>query len=357
MSGRIRSLKPEWKEDELLAAASDEARVLSAALILMADDYGNGRASIATIAAETWRYQLEANDGAQAPEVLAKASRAFCELLNIRYVGLYMVDGQKYFAIRNWGKHQRVDKPGKPKVPPPPTLLFSQGQATRVTVASDSREARDGLAPEGNRRERRQEEDPEKSKVLTAAAKTGRHISREKPASAAVAAESGEETPAEPVAHSANSELSGTTEAVAGPSPSSGAQEIPTKVPCPADLRLNHSQVEQLKMQIGLEEWAADELTARFVSKALADPTDCRTLVAWRKSLAVAVAGDWRDPRKKPTKPDSPNAAEIAAAKARREAGAKFLAAEREKLVAESYQEFKEAAETGLAYLGIRRPA
>jgi hypothetical protein len=51
MSGRIRTIKPEWLEDELLAAASDEARVLSVALILMADDYGRGRASLATIAA------------------------------------------------------------------------------------------------------------------------------------------------------------------------------------------------------------------------------------------------------------------------------------------------------------------
>ena len=44
MSQRIRSIKPEWLEDELLAQCSDAARVLSIALILLADDYGNGRA-------------------------------------------------------------------------------------------------------------------------------------------------------------------------------------------------------------------------------------------------------------------------------------------------------------------------
>ena len=43
MAGRIRSIKPEWLEDERMVMASSDARVLSIALILMADDYGNGR--------------------------------------------------------------------------------------------------------------------------------------------------------------------------------------------------------------------------------------------------------------------------------------------------------------------------
>jgi hypothetical protein len=119
LSGRIRTVKPEWLEDELLAAASDEARVLSVGLILLADDYGNGRASIATIAAEVWRYALERDDGANAPEVLAKASRAFRELLAIGFIGTWTEAGQRYFTIRNWARHQRVDKPGKPLVPKP----------------------------------------------------------------------------------------------------------------------------------------------------------------------------------------------------------------------------------------------
>jgi hypothetical protein len=126
MSGRIRTVKPEWLEDELLAAASDEARVLSVGLILVADDYGNGRASIATIAAEVWRYALERDDGANAPEILAKASRAFRELLAIGFIGTWTEGGQRYFSIRNWARHQRVDKPGKPLVPKPPTGLFTE---------------------------------------------------------------------------------------------------------------------------------------------------------------------------------------------------------------------------------------
>lgn len=150
MSGRIRTLKPEWLEDEKLAALSDGARLLSAALMLMADDHGRGRASIATIASETWRYELERNDGANAPETLAKASRALRELVEMRFVILYTVDGQRYFAIRNWTKHQKVDRPGKERVPAPPTAENLNDSVTapapREGVASPSRESRENLA-------------------------------------------------------------------------------------------------------------------------------------------------------------------------------------------------------------------
>ncbi len=137
---RIRSIKPEWLDDELLAAASDEARALSVGLILMADDYGNGRASIATIAASVWRYQLERNDGENAPEVLAKASRAFRELVAIRFVGCWTDSGQRYYAIRNWARHQRVDKPGKPLVHSVPPELFD---GINIDQKEDSRGPRE----------------------------------------------------------------------------------------------------------------------------------------------------------------------------------------------------------------------
>ncbi len=148
MSGRIRTVKPEWLEDELLGGASDEARLLSVALLLMSDDHGRGRASPATIAAGAWRYQLEAD----APATLAKAARALRELVEIRFVELYEVDRQRYFAVRNWTKHQRVDKPGAPRVPapnprvdPPPE---PPSRDIREAVASVSGTPRDNLAPD-----------------------------------------------------------------------------------------------------------------------------------------------------------------------------------------------------------------
>lgn len=128
MSGRIRSLKPEWLEDEALIGCSDAARVASAALLLLADDHGNGRGSDRYLGAQIFP-----------GETLAKIREALASLVAIRYVGFYEVDGQTYFAIRNWQKHQKVDKPGKPRVPKPLDDFRESLAKIPVTLASSSR--------------------------------------------------------------------------------------------------------------------------------------------------------------------------------------------------------------------------
>lgn len=108
MSGRIRSLKPEWVEDEPLQECGSLARLLSVGLIVLADDHGRGRANEIQLAAKF--FHLEPDPGACVRESLARLSR-------IGFVVLYRVRGQSYYQIRNWSKHQRVDKPGKPRFP------------------------------------------------------------------------------------------------------------------------------------------------------------------------------------------------------------------------------------------------
>lgn len=105
---RIRTIKPEWLDDERLVLADSDARVLSIALILLADDYGRGRANRTILEARVFPGKI--------PGTLAKALGT---LRTLNFVLLYEVDGQSYFAIRNWTKHQKVDKPGKPQVPEP----------------------------------------------------------------------------------------------------------------------------------------------------------------------------------------------------------------------------------------------
>lgn len=133
MPGRIRTLKPEWLEDEKLGKAGDAARVLSAGLILLADDYGNGRAALGYIAAHVWTYELER----EPRETLDKAERALASLEAIGYLAFYEASGERFYRIVNWERHQRVDKPGKPHVP-----------GFRETLGRDSRDPRDSLAPD-----------------------------------------------------------------------------------------------------------------------------------------------------------------------------------------------------------------
>ncbi len=110
--GRIRSLKPEWLDDEALVEAGSDARALSVALILLADDWGNGRAGKLWLAARVFP-----------GSPVERSEEAFAALCRIRYAGAYEVDGQRYFSIRNWDKHQRLDKRANRAVPEEPAGL------------------------------------------------------------------------------------------------------------------------------------------------------------------------------------------------------------------------------------------
>jgi len=109
VAGRIRTIKPELLDDERTSGLSDAGFRLFVSLILLADDHGAGRAG---------RLQLHAATrcGRGDPEITA---RALEELAVAGLVTVYSVRGQRYAHLRGWKKHQRIDKPSKPRVPQP----------------------------------------------------------------------------------------------------------------------------------------------------------------------------------------------------------------------------------------------
>lgn len=110
---RIRSIKPEWLEDEKLAASVDFVRVLSLGLIVLADDHGIGRANPTWLGGQVWGYLDDPR------ERLARVSGGLARLSEIDFVTLYEVRVERYYSIRNWKKHQKVDHPAKPRLPWP----------------------------------------------------------------------------------------------------------------------------------------------------------------------------------------------------------------------------------------------
>ena len=146
MSGRIRTVKPEWLEDEVMASASSDARVLSIALILMADDYGNGRCHHVTMASRV--FPVSGNSLESLQNSSARFLAALSELEAMRFVGLYGDDRQHYFAIRNWAKHQKVNHPGKPLVPSPPESIWNVSRDSQETLKSDSGGSLETLLPD-----------------------------------------------------------------------------------------------------------------------------------------------------------------------------------------------------------------
>lgn len=128
---RIRTVKPEWMQDEGLLRASSDARVLSVCLILLADDYGRGRYIPEVMAGQCFPFPGESRESSRV------FREAFSTLSAMGFLMVYEVRGQRYFEICNWSRHQKVDKPGKPHVPPP-----------LDNTRESYRDAREELAPD-----------------------------------------------------------------------------------------------------------------------------------------------------------------------------------------------------------------
>jgi hypothetical protein len=126
---RIRTIKPEWLEDEPLAMCGSLARLLSVALIVMADDHGRGRATEVVMAAKVFTYE---------PDPIGCLREALAKLESIKFVQLYKVRGQRYYWIRNWSKHQKVDRPGQPRFPGPDEADSDDGEPTPPAPESPS---------------------------------------------------------------------------------------------------------------------------------------------------------------------------------------------------------------------------
>jgi hypothetical protein len=108
MSGRIRTIKPELLEDEKTARLSDRAWRVFVSLIIMADDYGNMRGSERYVSgAALWAHAM--------PDI----GTELADLEDAEIIRRYSVKGESYIHLTNWSKHQRIDKPGRPRVPGP----------------------------------------------------------------------------------------------------------------------------------------------------------------------------------------------------------------------------------------------
>jgi hypothetical protein len=96
---RIRTVKPEFFEDENLAKLSPHARLLFIGLFQLADKNGVLENRPAWIQSKVFPYESgEASD----------VSRLLPGLVLGRYLVEYEVNGRAYLAVRNFSKHQRI---------------------------------------------------------------------------------------------------------------------------------------------------------------------------------------------------------------------------------------------------------
>ncbi len=125
---RIRTLKPEFWTDEKVGLLSRDERLLFIGLISTADDQGRFRAAPATVRAAVFPH----DDDLTRQTIESWLGR----LHDSGVVVLYESGGERFGAIRNWRRHQKVDHPARARIPEPP---------------EDIRNPREGLAkvPEG----------------------------------------------------------------------------------------------------------------------------------------------------------------------------------------------------------------
>lgn len=144
---RIRSIKPEFWRSVDIAALPLEDRLFFIGLWSYVDDNGVGLDRVPIIAAE-----LFADDLSRDPrETLARVSEGIERLSERGLVQRYSDDSRDYLHVSNWERHQRIDKPNKPRYP----LPTSENVTIRETLATHSRDPRETLAPgteeQGNR--------------------------------------------------------------------------------------------------------------------------------------------------------------------------------------------------------------
>lgn len=144
---RIRSIKPEFWRSPDVSSLSIEDRLLYIGLWSYVDDNGVGQDRESVICAD-----LFADDLSRDPrETLARITRGLASLADNGRIVRYTVENRDYLYVTNWDKHQRIDRPNKPRYP----LPTSENAEIRDTLATPSRVSRDTLATgteeQGNR--------------------------------------------------------------------------------------------------------------------------------------------------------------------------------------------------------------
>lgn len=109
---RIRSIKPEFFTSLAIANLSERARLCFVGLWTYADDAGRCVDDPRLIKAAV--FPLDEKITPKTVEGLID------ELADAGRIVRYTVDHRRYFVVRNWREHQRINRPGPSKLPPPP---------------------------------------------------------------------------------------------------------------------------------------------------------------------------------------------------------------------------------------------
>jgi len=126
---RKRIIDPEFWSDEEIGKWSHSARLFYIALWNFADDEGRFKAHAALLKSQIFPYDLKTDIEALKRELNYK-------------IQWYEAKGLQYGFIRNFLKHQRIDRPTGSKLPKPPKQLDDTSTIPRGVVLPNIREVK-----------------------------------------------------------------------------------------------------------------------------------------------------------------------------------------------------------------------
>lgn len=146
---RKRMIDPSFWSDEKLGECTRDERLLFMGLISNADDEGYGRANPKLLRSSIFPY-----DDLRVSDLEKWLSR----LGGLQLIALYEVNGQTYYYLPNFTKHQTINKPVKSAIPKPTGIegdqMTSDYGSPTVVLPEDYRSATVALPPKRNRREK-----------------------------------------------------------------------------------------------------------------------------------------------------------------------------------------------------------
>lgn len=110
---RIRSIKPEFWRSSDISDLAIEDRLLFIGIWSYVDDNGVGMDKLSAITADLFADDLERDPS----DTFARVSRGLQHLSASGRILRYTVENVKYLSVVNWSKHQRIDRPGKARLP------------------------------------------------------------------------------------------------------------------------------------------------------------------------------------------------------------------------------------------------
>ena len=139
---RIRTIKPEFYTDEAILSVSRDARLMLIGMFNFADDEGRMDDSPIQIKARVFPGDMDLG--------AVQIQGLLTELANARIINRYSCEkNHNYIEIKNFRKHQKIDRPNPSTIPPPSRVIDEYSPKDRDQSPPEGK-GREGNVREGN---------------------------------------------------------------------------------------------------------------------------------------------------------------------------------------------------------------